>query len=90
VSDVVNANILAMTVDQVGKGEVLNIGNHDPHSVNELVKLIGGEFISVADRPGDPRRTDADNSLAKKLLGWSPKVKLEEGIGMLKEEWGIE
>lgn len=89
VADVVEANILAMTSDQVGSGEVINIGNHDPHSVNELAELIGGEKINVPDRPGDPRRTDADNTLAKKLLGWEPKINLKEGVEALKREWGI-
>lgn len=89
VADVVEANILAMTSDQVGSGEVINIGNHDPHSVNELAELIGGEKINVPDRPGDPRRTDADNTLAKKLLGWEPKINLKEGVEALKKEWGI-
>lgn len=89
VFDVARANILAMTLESVGHGEVINIGNHDPHSVNELAKLIGGEVVNIPDRPGDPRRTDADNSLAKKLLGWQPTVNLAEGIESLKKEWGI-
>ncbi len=83
VFDVVEANILAMNSPKVGRGEMINIGNHEPHSVNELVKLIGGEFINIPERPGDPRRTDADNHLAKELLGWVPKIKLEDGIKML-------
>jgi len=41
VSDIVRANILAMTSDTVGKGETINIGNDNPHSVNDIVKLIG-------------------------------------------------
>jgi nucleoside-diphosphate-sugar epimerase len=89
VADVVEANILAMSSNKVGHGEVINIGNHDPHSVNELAELIGGEKISIPDRPGDPRKTDADNTKAKQLFGWEPKIGLEEGIRELKEEWGI-
>ena len=34
VSDVVRANILAMTKDSVGNGETINIGNKNPYSVN--------------------------------------------------------
>jgi len=90
VSDVVNANILAMESSNVGHGEVLNAGNGHPHSVNELVKLIGGEFKFIDSRPGDPRKTEADSSLAKKLLGWEPKITLEQGVVDLKKEWGIE
>jgi nucleoside-diphosphate-sugar epimerase len=90
VSDVARANILAMTKETVGKGETINIGNHDPHSVNEIVQLIGGDFVNVPPRPGDGRFFKADITKAKELLGWEPTIKLEEGIGMLKKEWGIE
>ena len=53
VDDVVNANILAMQSNNVGKGETINIGCGRPTSVNELVKIMGGEFVFVDPRPGD-------------------------------------
>ncbi len=90
VFDVVEANILAMTKDNVGKGEVINIGNGQPYSVNELAKLIGGPTINIPPRPGDVRYTRADNSKAKELLGWQPKIDLKTGIEMLKKEIGLE
>jgi nucleoside-diphosphate-sugar epimerase len=34
----------------------------------------------------EPHDTLADISLAKKLLGWQPKIKLEEGIRKLLKE----
>lgn len=90
VSDVVRANILAMQSDKVGQGETINIGNGHPHSVNDLVKIIGGEFIGVPPRPGDGRYFAANNKKAKELLDWEPKIKLEDGIAVLKKEWGVE
>jgi len=89
VSDVVMANILAMTNLKVGAGETFNIGNGTPHTVNELVKIIGGKFTFVPERPGDPRFSGADNKKAKKILGWKPTISLEEGIKMLRKEWVI-
>ena len=89
VFDVVDALIAAMTKDTVGKGEVINIGYGDPHSVNELVKMIGGEHVNVPPLPGEMKYTKADNSKARKLLGWDPKIALKEGIEMLKKEAGI-
>ena len=89
VSDAVEANILAMTKDTVGKGEMINIGNNNPVSVNRLVELIGGESINVAERPGDPRYACADNTKAKELLGWSPTIEIEEGIRKMKEYFGL-
>ncbi len=89
VNDIVRANILAMQSSAVGKGDVLNIGNGNPHSVNELVKLIGGAFEFVPERPGDVRYTEADSTKAKNLLGWEPTIRLEEGVAELKKEWGL-
>jgi nucleoside-diphosphate-sugar epimerase len=89
VDDVVRANILAMNSNNVGKGEAINIGCGRPTSVNELVKIMGGEHVNVDPRLGDPRFSGADNLKARQLLGWEPTIKLEDGIRELKKEWGI-
>ncbi len=86
VFDVVNANILAMQSDKVGKGEVINIGAGKNYTVNKIAELIGGETKYIAPRPGDVRDTLADITLAKELLDWEPKVTLEQGINRLKNE----
>ncbi|MSR78815.1 MAG: NAD-dependent epimerase/dehydratase family protein [Candidatus Taylorbacteria bacterium] len=83
VRDVVRANLLAIESQKVGKGEVINIGAGKNFSINELAKLIGGEVVHEPARP-EPHDTLADNSLAKKLLGWTPEVLFEEGITELK------
>ncbi len=90
VDDVARANILAMTKDTVGKGETINIGNDNPHSVNDIVEFIGGEHVFVDPRPGDPRFSQANISKATGLLGWKPTIELKEGIDALKKEWGVE
>ncbi len=90
VYDIARANILAMESEKVGHGEVFNIGNGKPYSVNELSKIIGGESVYVEARPGDPRRTQADNTKAKELLGWQSTIDLEDGIKELKRELNIQ
>jgi len=89
VRDAVRANILAMEKDAVGKGEMINIGNHEPHSVNQLAALIGGPTKQIPPRLGDVRYSCADITKAKELLGWEPTIRLEDGIAALKKEWGI-
>jgi len=89
VYDIARANILAMESAKVGHGEVINVGNGRPFSVNELAKIIGGETVNVDARPGDPRRTQADNTKAKELLEWQPTIDLETGIAELKKEMGL-
>lgn len=79
VGDVVNANILASFSPKVGKGEVINIGAGQNYSVNEIAKKLGGEFEHIAPRI-EPHDTLADNSKARNLLDWQPKVNLEEGL----------
>ncbi len=86
VFDVVRANILAMESDKVGKGEVINIGAGQNHSVNEIAKMIGGDYIHLPARPGEMQDTLADITKARELLGWQPEIALEEGIKRLVEK----
>ena len=79
VNDVVQANILASENDNGGKGEVLNIGAGDNCTINDLAKIIGGD-IKYTEARLEPKHSRADNRKAKELLGWEPKITLEEGI----------
>lgn len=88
VADVVRANVLAAESAGVNKGEVLNIGAGNNASVNKVAELIGGPSEYIASRM-EPHDTLADNSLAKKLIGWEPQVSLEEGIAELKQLAGL-
>ncbi len=73
----------------------VNIGNPGEFTIKELaervIKLTGSKSnIVYGDLPeGDPKQRQPDISLAKKKLGWEPKIKLEEGllktIGYFKE-----
>ncbi|MBU1165005.1 SDR family oxidoreductase [Patescibacteria group bacterium] len=79
VSDVVNANILASKSKKVGKGEVMNIGAGDNHSVNEVAEKINSPSINIPPRI-EPHDTLADISKAKDLLDWKPQVDFSEGM----------
>lgn len=79
VSDVVTANILAATSESVGKGEVINIGAGNNVSIKNIAEMIGGTIEHVPARL-EPHDTLADNSKARKLLGWEPKISIEDGI----------
>ncbi|PIT88176.1 MAG: hypothetical protein COU29_04155 [Candidatus Magasanikbacteria bacterium CG10_big_fil_rev_8_21_14_0_10_36_32] len=89
VSDVAEANILAMKSSVVGKADVINIGGGITRSINELAKIIGGQTLSVSERAGDIRKSCADITKAKELFNWQPSVSLEQGMAELKKEWGI-
>lgn len=88
VRDTVRANMLAMESDKVGHGEVINIGAGRNVSVNEVAAMIGGPVVHVEPRL-EPAHTLADIARAKKLLGWEPTIKLEDGIAELKAEMHV-
>jgi UDP-glucose 4-epimerase len=79
VTDVVQACIAAARSQEV-IGEVLNVGSGHTYSVNELVRLLGGEVTYIPKRPGEPDCTFADISKIRARLGWEPKVSLEAGV----------
>ena len=81
VSDVVEAFVTAGNSDV--SGEVMNVGSGESVSVNRLAALIGGKTIEVPKRPGEPDVTFADISKIKRLLGWEPQVKIEDGVSQV-------
>ena len=90
VDDIVDGFIKAVESEK-SIGQVINIGSGLEISINDLVNkiisLIGKkvEIVSHSERVRPPKseveRLIADNSKAKKLLNWEPKVSLDEGLG---------
>jgi nucleoside-diphosphate-sugar epimerase len=86
VSDVVLANMLAMDCE-IADGRAINIGRGENVSVNRIAAMIGGPTVHHEGRAGDMRDTLADRTQAEQILGWRPKVSIEEGIAdLLKRE----
>jgi len=83
VSDVVRANLLAATSQNVGGGEVINIGAGRSVSINELASMFGGSREYITPRL-EPHDSLADTSKAKRLLDWNPSIPIETGIAELK------
>ncbi len=88
VSDVVRANLLAAESPKVGKGEVINIGAGRNVSIQMLAGMFGGPITYGPPRI-EAHDSQADNKKAKELLGWTPTIKLEDGIAELKKEYNI-
>jgi UDP-glucose 4-epimerase len=84
VSDVVSANMLAMDCEvAVADGRAINIGRGENVSVNRIAAMIGGPTVHREGRAGDMRDTLADRTQAERVLGWRPRVSIEEGIAEL-------
>lgn len=85
VDDMVDGLILAMFSDKT-KGEVLNLGNPDERKILEFASLIkkltgSASEIVFEDLPtDDPKERKPDIAKAKELIGWQPKVSIEQGL----------
>jgi nucleoside-diphosphate-sugar epimerase len=83
IDDIARGTVMA---ERIKGFEILNLGNNKPHSLNELIALIEkslGKKAKIKNMPfdkSDMKSTWADIRKAKKLLGWSPVVSLEDGI----------
>lgn len=83
VEDVVRANMLAMQNKYVG---ILNIGTGKQTSINSIFKKI--KKILHSDIPerhapaslGEVMKSAIDARKARKILGWEPRVGLDEGL----------
>jgi UDP-glucuronate decarboxylase len=85
VDDVVDGLVRLMNTNNDVTGPI-NIGNTNEYSVEELAGIIKRLTNSKSDivrkelPEDDPLKRNPDISLARKVLGWDPKVGLEEGL----------
>jgi UDP-glucuronate decarboxylase len=85
VSDLVDGFMRLMAYDEAFPGAV-NLGNPVELTVGELAQKVLAMTSSssrIVTRPlpvDDPRRRRPDISLAKKLIGWSPRTSLDTGL----------
>lgn len=89
ISDVVEANILAAKSDLTE--EIINIGYGKSISVNRVFKTLN-KLMKKNIKPiygpavPEPKTTLANNTKAKILLKWEPKVKFEDGLKNVVKE----
>lgn len=85
VADLVEG-ILKAAFSENTKGEIMNLGNPEEHSIlqySEIIKQLtdsNSPVIRVEPRPEEIKQRCPDISKARRLLGWQPKVGLEEGL----------
>ncbi|MFH0752978.1 MAG: SDR family NAD(P)-dependent oxidoreductase [Candidatus Omnitrophota bacterium] len=90
VDDIASGTIKALK--RVGF-EIINLGGSKPYSLEQMIALIekhSGKRSKRKNKPfhkADMKATWADNSKAKKLLGWSARISLDEGIRRCVAWW---
>src|SRR6056300_1592827 len=82
VSDVVQANVLAATVEVSDEcyGKLYNVGNGLNYSINEIADAISDNQTNIPPRIGESRVTLANNDKLKQTFGWDSKVNLMKWI----------
>jgi UDP-glucose 4-epimerase len=90
VENIVDANLAAMRADDAA-GKVFNIGCGARITLNHLVamleRILGTKATVryVEPKPGDVRHSLADIGLSRRILDYSPRVLIEEGLKMTVE-----
>ena len=97
VSDAVDATILAAEkVSQQAAGEVFNIGHGSKISMNDLARMVirglgcEGRVSPIYQErsKGDFKDTEANSAKAQRILGWKPRVALEDGLKRFLQWYG--
>ncbi len=84
VDDIINGVVAALRVN--ARFEILNLGESCTTTLAELIghleTALGKKAIrrSLPDQPGDMRITFADVSRARRVIGYEPRIPIEEGI----------
>jgi dTDP-L-rhamnose 4-epimerase len=92
VFDIAQASLLALEKEEANF-EVFNVGSGNAYTIvdiaERLAAILNKEYLSAEItgkyRVGDIRHCFADITKAKNVLGYEPKVKLEEGLIELAE-----
>jgi UDP-glucuronate decarboxylase len=85
VEDLIDAIVRLMATDDAVTGPI-NIGNPAEFSIRELAEIVidlTGTRSKIVGRPlpaDDPRQRQPDISLARKVLDWTPRTPLREGL----------
>jgi nucleoside-diphosphate-sugar epimerase len=84
IDDIVEGTILAG--ENINDGTAINLGTMERITVLECAKMVcdftkhKAEIKKRPEMPTGPLNRVADNALAKRLLGWEPKVMFHEGL----------
>ena len=76
--------------DEIGP---VNIGNPGEFTMLELAEVVkevvdkNAKIVYKENTADDPGRRQPDISLAKKALGWEPKITLKEGLPKMVEDF---
>lgn len=91
IDDLLEALYLSAVNEGIG-GEIFQIASNREVTINELVDTLRSAFsekgiagikiINTQPRLGDVRRNYSDTSKARRMLGWTPRYELGQGLSL--------
>ena len=87
VEDIVDGIVRAADAPEVD-GLIINVGCAEPRRIRDIARLVldlmgnpvRAEIGKLPYRPGETWEFYCDNTRARQLLGWSPRMPLEDGL----------
>ena len=81
VDDIIDGLVKCATNMDVASGKIFELGRGTNHSIIEITKMFGqSEVEYLPKRPGEMRVTLCESLEARELLGWTPKIDIEDYI----------
>jgi UDP-glucose 4-epimerase len=78
IDDIVDGLIL--TSENETCWDEIELGRGNNHSINELADMFNTKTTYIDERPGEAKETLCNTLIAKRLIGYEPKVNLEDYI----------
>ena len=81
VDDIIDGLVKCATNMDVASGKIFELGRGTNHSIIEITEMFGQEEVEyLPKRPGEMRVTLCESLEARELLGWTPKIDIEDYI----------
>ena len=78
INDIVDALILIG--QKQAWGHIFELGRGKNYSINDIAEMFDKVKIHLGEKPGEAQVTLCDSTLAKDVLGWVPKINIEDYI----------
>ena len=94
IDDIIDGIVLAMDNIEVCNCEIFNIGTDEAITTSDGIRIVEDiigkktKILVESKRPGDQQKTHADINKARKILGYNPATKPEDGLRK-EVEWYI-
>ena len=79
VDDIIDGLILTSESEEFDL-DIIELGRGKNHSINELAEMFGCDFTYIPKRPGEAEVTLCDTLVAKKDIGYDPKINLDDYV----------